>query len=247
MLLKEKKALVTGGSRGIGKSIVTRFLEEGAEVYFISTKESPFYGEMEETAKASGTKVHWYGGDVSDEKGITAVVEKILEDAGELDILVNNAGITRDGLSFRMPSEDWEKVLRVNLFSAFYVTKPISMKMVRNRKGSIINISSVTGVMGNAGQINYSSSKAGLIGFTKTLARETASRGIRVNAVAPGFIATDMTDAINEKAKEGLKTQIPMGRVGEAKEVADTVVFLASDLSTYISGQVLGVDGGMGM
>jgi len=247
MLLKGKKALVTGGSRGIGKAIVTRFLEEGAEVFFISTKASPHFTEMEETAQKAGTKVHWYAGDVSNEAEITAVVNQILEDAGDLDILVNNAGITRDGLSFRMPSADWEAVLRTNLFSAFYISKPVSMKMIRSRKGSIINISSVTGVLGNAGQINYSSSKAGLIGFTKTLARETASRGVRVNAVAPGFIATDMTDAINENAREGLKGQIPLGRVGNPDEVANTVVFLASDMSTYITGQVLGVDGGMGM
>jgi len=247
MLLKGKKALVTGGSRGIGKAIVTRFLQEGAEVWFVSTKESPFFGEMEATAKASGTAVHWHAGNVADEEGITAVVNKILEEAGELDILVNNAGITRDGLSFRMSSADWDAVMKTNLYSAFYISKPVSMKMIRARKGSIINISSVTGILGNAGQLNYSSSKAGLIGFTKTLARETASRGVRVNAVAPGFIATDMTDAINENAKEGLKGQIPLGRVGNPDEVADAVVFLASDLSTYITGQVLGVDGGMGM
>ena len=247
MLLKGKKALVTGGSRGIGKAIVTRFLEEGADVYFISTKESPYFSEMEKTAKASGTTVKWFGADVSNEEEVTSAVNAIIEEAGELDILVNNAGITRDGLSFRMSSEDWEKVMRVNLFSAFYVSKPVSMKMVRSKKGSIINISSVTGVIGNAGQINYSSSKAGLIGFTKTLARETATRGIRVNALAPGYIATDMTEAINDKAKDALKTMIPMGRVGQAEEIADACVFLASDMSAYITGQVIGIDGGMGM
>ncbi|MBI9102948.1 MAG: 3-oxoacyl-[acyl-carrier-protein] reductase [Spirochaetales bacterium] len=247
MLLKGKKALVTGGSRGIGKAIVTRFLNEGAEVYFISTKESPYIAEMEEAAKASGTAVHWYGADVSNEEEITGVVNTILEEAGDLDILVNNAGITRDGLSFRMKSEDWEKVMRVNLFSAFYISKPISMKMAKARKGSIINVSSVVGVMGNAGQVNYAASKAGLIGYTKSLAKETAARGVRVNAIAPGYIETEMTEAMNDKAKDGLKAMIPMGRGGSAEEVANTIVFLASDLSTYITGQVLGIDGGMGM
>lgn len=247
MMLKGKKALVTGGARGIGKTIVSRFLEEGAEVYFIDLNESPFFAEMEETAKAAGTSVHWYGADVSNEEEITKVVNTIIEEAGELDILVNNAGITRDGLSFRMKSEDWDMVMKVNLFSAFYITKPVSMKMVKNKKGSIINMASIVGVIGNAGQVNYSASKAGLIGYTKSLARETATRGIRVNAIAPGFIGTDMTNALSEKAKDALKEKIPMGKIGDPNDIADAAVFLASDMSTYITGQVLGVDGGMGM
>ena len=247
MLLEKKKALVTGGARGIGKAIVMKLLSEGSEVFFIDLNESPHLSEMEEAAKAAGTSVHFYGADVSNEEEITGVVNRIIEEAGEIDILVNNAGITRDGLSFRMPSKDWDSVIKVNLYSAFYISKPISMKMAKNRRGSIINMASIVGVIGNAGQVNYAASKAGLIGYTKSLAKETAGRGVRVNAIAPGFIETSMTDALSDKAKDALKENIPMGRIGSADDIANTVLFLASDLSTYITGQVIGVDGGMGM
>jgi 3-oxoacyl-[acyl-carrier protein] reductase len=247
MLLKGKKALITGGSRGIGKAMVTLFLEQGADVAYISTKESPHKAEMEEAAARGGGKVSWYQGNVADESAITETVNRILEETGGLDILVNNAGITRDGLSFRMPAEDWDEVLKVNLYSAFYICKPVSRAMIKARKGSIINMASVVGIIGNAGQINYSASKAGLIGLTKSLAREVASRGVRVNAIAPGYIATDMTDAINEGAQKALQEKIPMARIGSAEEVAGTALFLASDFSTYVTGQVLGVDGGLGM
>ncbi|MDR1893829.1 MAG: 3-oxoacyl-[acyl-carrier-protein] reductase [Spirochaetales bacterium] len=247
MILKGKKALVTGGSRGIGQAIVSQFLREGAEVYFISTRESEFMAEMEEIAGAAGSRVYRRAGDVSDEPGITAVVQGILEESGGLDILVNNAGITRDGLSFRMSGEDWDRVIRTNLSSVFYVTKPVSAAMIRARRGSIINISSISGITGNPGQINYASAKAGIIGYTKTLAKEAASRGVRVNAIAPGLIATEMSGKINEGAKEALKARIPLGRLGLPEEVAAAAVFLASEAAGYITGHVLKVDGGLGI
>ena len=247
MLLKDKIAVVTGGSRGIGKSIVERFLKEGAAVISVSLTESSHSKELEETAAKSGGIYLWKQGDVSEETAMTALADEIIKEKGRIDSLVNNAGITRDGLVFRMSASDWEQVLKTNLTSAFLLSRPIARQMVKQRSGSIINISSVVGLRGNAGQTNYSASKAGLIGFTKSLAKETASRGIRVNAVAPGFIETSMTDKLPEEAKKMLETQIPMNRIGKPEEVADAVLFLASDLSLYITGQVLGVDGGMGM
>ena len=247
MLLKDKIAVVTGGSRGIGKSIVERFLKEGAAVISVSLTESSHSQELEETAAESGGTYLWKQGDVTDEAAMTSLADEIIKEKGRIDILVNNAGITRDGLVFRMSASDWEQVLKTNLTSAFLLSRPIARQMVKQRSGSIINISSVVGLRGNAGQTNYSASKAGLIGFTKSLAKETASRGIRVNAVAPGFIETSMTDKLPEEAKKMLETQIPMNRIGKPEEVADAVLFLASDLSLYITGQVLGVDGGMGM
>lgn len=245
MLLRNKKALVTGGSRGIGKAIVTRFLEEGAEVFIISKHKSPFHKEIVDTALAHETRFHWFPGDVSIESGITETVEAILRQAKGMDILVNNAGITRDGLSFTMSSKDWEQVIRTNLFSAFYISRPITLKMIRQKGGSIINISSVSGILGNIGQVNYSSSKGGMIGFTKSLARETASRGIRVNAIAPGYIETEMTRQIKKRSRDRFRSMIPMGRAGSPNDVANSAVFLASDLSSYITGHVLGVDGGV--
>lgn len=247
MLLKGKKALVTGGSRGIGKAIVCRFLEEGADVWFISTKESPFVAEMREKADANSCRLCWKQGNVADETAITQTVADILTEAENIDILVNNAGVTRDGLSFRMSSEAWQEVIQVNLSSAFYVTRPIVRKMVSRKAGSIINLSSIVGLVGNPGQVNYAASKAGLIGFTKSLAKETASRRVRVNALAPGFIDSDMTAKLPEKAKSALLDQVPCGRLGQAAEVADSAVFLASDMASYITGHVLQVDGGLAM
>lgn len=247
MLLEGKTALVTGGSRGIGKEIVTRFLEEGADVWYVSTRESPHGTEMEELAKTLGRKITWKQGDVGDEERVNNLVKEVLEEASTLDILVNNAGITRDGLIFRMSRDDWEQVMKINLESAFLFCRPIARQMVKQKKGSIINVSSVVGVRGNGGQCNYSASKAGLIGLTKSLAKEIASRGIRVNALAPGFIETSMTESLGEEIKKKLAEEIPMGRIGGPKDVADTAVFLASDLSCYITGQVIGIDGGMGM
>ena len=243
--MKGKKILVTGGSRGIGKEIVACFLEEGADVHFISTSPSPHMEELETLAAEKGGSVTWHQGSVADEEQMTAIVEPLAKDG--LDVLVNNAGITRDGLIFRMSTEQWEEVLKVNLTSAFILSRIVASQMIRKRSGAIINMSSVVGVMGNAGQCNYAASKAGLIGLTKSLAREVAGRGVRVNAIAPGFIETDMTSKLPEKVLEEYKTKIPLGRMGSGRDIAEAVLFLASDKGSYITGQVLNVDGGMVM
>ena len=247
MLIEGKKALVTGGARGIGKEIVTAFLREGASVYFIDLQESEYMGEYEALAAKTGQTVVFKAGNVADEEEITAVVNEIIKESGGIDILVNNAGITRDNLAFRMSSKEWNDVLSINLSSAFYISKVIARQMAKQKSGSIINIASIVGVIGNAGQINYSASKAGMIGLTKSLAREIGSRGVRVNAVAPGFIKTAMTDKLNDQQKEALLSQVPLGRLGESEEVASVVLFLASDLASYISGEVIKISGGMGM
>ena len=200
---------------------------------------------MQKTADEHGGAVTFKKCDVSNETEVTAVVKEIIQETGGIDILVNNAGITRDGLVFRMPLENWEKVLTINLTSAFLVSKHFAMDMMKHRGGSIINMSSIVGVGGNPGQTNYSASKAGLIGFTKSLAKEVASRGVRVNAVAPGYIITEMTEKLSDDAKNAMLTQVPMGRGGSAEEVAKAVLFLASDLSSYVTGRVIQVDGGM--
>jgi 3-oxoacyl-[acyl-carrier protein] reductase len=247
MILKGKRAIVTGGSRGIGNAIVTAFLAEGAVVYSLSRKPADNQAELEASARSTGGALHWQSVDITKEEEITKAIEAIVAEAGGVDILVNNAGITRDGLIFRMPTADWEEVLRANLTSAFLTSRAVARTMIKQRAGAIINISSVSGIMGNAGQTNYSASKAGLIGFSKSLAWEVASRGVRVNAIAPGFIETDMTKALNEKARESLVSHIPLGRVGGPADVAALAVFLASDASAYITGQVIPVDGGLSM
>jgi 3-oxoacyl-[acyl-carrier protein] reductase len=245
MLLKGKTAIVTGGSRGIGKEIVMLFLAHGATVYFIDLMESEHLGAMESAAREAGVKVFFKQADVANEEQITAVIKEILKENEHIDILVNNAGITRDGLVFRMPLENWEKVLQVNLTSAFLASKHIAMAMMRQRSGSIINMASIVGVGGNVGQTNYSASKGGLIAFTKSLAKEVASRGVRVNAVAPGYIITEMTEKLNPEAKQAMLGVVPMGRGGTPEEVAKAVLFLASDLASYITARVIQVDGGM--
>ncbi|QEN08873.1 3-oxoacyl-[acyl-carrier-protein] reductase [Oceanispirochaeta crateris] len=243
--MKGKTVLVTGGSRGIGKEIVKLFLENEAKVHFISTSPSPYMDELQSLAEQKGTSLTWYQGDVSNEEQMTAIVEPLAKEG--LDVVVNNAGITKDGLIFRMTMEQWDQVMKVNLTSAFLVSRIAASQMIRKRKGCIINMSSVVGVMGNAGQCNYAASKAGMIGLTKSLAKEVASRGVRVNAIAPGFIDTDMTKNLSDKIMDEMKKQIPLGRTGSGREIAEAVLFLSSDKASYITGQVLNVDGGMVM
>ncbi len=238
-LLLGKVCIVTGGSKGIGRSIVDLFAREGARVFYFSRSEA-------EGDAALGS-VKWLACDVGDEAAVNAAVESVIAEAGAVDALVNNAGVTRDGLVFRMSLDDWETVVRTNLTSAFLVSRAVARHMIKRRSGSIVNVSSVVGIIGNGGQTNYSASKAGLIGFTKSLAREVGSRGVRVNALAPGFIDTSMTEKIPAEAKEKLKAGIPLGRTGTGEDVAAAALFLCSELSAYITGEVLKVDGGMGM
>ncbi|CAD7836870.1 3-oxoacyl-[acyl-carrier protein] reductase [Olavius algarvensis spirochete endosymbiont] len=244
MLLEGKKVLVTGGAQGIGKEIIMKCLREGASVHYCDFNESPFKAEME---RAGREPVIFHSADITVEEKVVALVKKVCAD-GKLDVLVNNAGITRDGMVFRMPLEQWESVIKVNLTGAFLVAREVSAFMaLKQKSGSIINMVSVVGQMGNAGQTNYSASKAGLIGFTKSLAKETAKRHVRVNAVAPGFIATAMTDKLSDEVKTEYAKAIPLGRMGVAEDVANTVLYLASDLSSYVTGQVIRVDGGLVM
>jgi 3-oxoacyl-[acyl-carrier protein] reductase len=245
MLLKGKKAIVTGGSRGIGKEIIMEFLREGAGVVFIDLNPSEFIQEMQSAAAAAGGSVSFKQADVSKPEEITKTVEEIIKETGTVDVLVNNAGITRDGLIFRMSVENWEKVLSINLTSAFLVSQVVARQMIKQRSGSIVNMASIVGVGGNAAQANYAASKAGLIGLTRSLAKEVGSRGVRVNAVAPGYIDTDMTRSLPDKSKEAFLNQIALGRPGKPEEVAKVVTFLASDMSVYVSGDVLRVDGCM--
>jgi 3-oxoacyl-[acyl-carrier protein] reductase len=252
MRLQDKKALVTGASRGIGKAITDLFLAEGAEVWGVSTKLPEDFEERctKAAEKSGGEKrgaLHWIAADLSDLAGVERIVKDALKEAGGFDALVNNAGITKDALSFRMALEDFQKVLDVNLTAAFLIARTIAADMIRKRAGSIINMSSVVGVHGNGGQANYAASKAGLIGLTKSLARETASRGVRVNAIAPGFIESDMTNAMPDATKEAMLAAVPLKRIGNPQDIAEAALFLASDSASYITGQVLSVDGGMFM
>ena len=247
MLLKGKIALITGASRGIGKAIATRFAQEGAHVAFTYLSSVEKGQALETELQQFGTTVKGYRSDASDFKAADDLVAQVVADFGTVDVVVNNAGITRDGLLLRMSEEQWDEVMRVNLKSIFNLTKAVTKTMMKARSGSIINITSVVGLTGNAGQANYAASKAGMIGFTKSVAKELGSRNVRCNALAPGFIETEMTGELNEKAIEEWKQTIPLKRGGQPEEVADAAVFLASDLSKYITGQVLQVDGGMVM
>ncbi|MFA6507237.1 MAG: 3-oxoacyl-[acyl-carrier-protein] reductase [Treponemataceae bacterium] len=242
MRLSNKKALITGASRGIGKAITDRFLAEGAEVWGLGTKEPV---DLADRVKVAGGKLHWIVADVGALDSIEKIIDAAVKESGGFDILVNNAGINKDGLSFRMSLSDWQRVIDVNLSGSFLVARTVARDMIRKRTGSIINMSSVIGIHGNGGQANYAASKAGIIGVTKSLAQEVASRGVRVNAIAPGYITTDMTDAIPEAVKEKLMDHIPLKRLGQPDDIAEATLFLASDGSTYITGQVLAVDGGM--
>lgn len=245
-ILKGKKAFITGSSRGIGNAIAALFLREGAEVWGLCTKPSAAKSALEQTAGEHGTTFHEVYADCADADALTAAVKGALAEAGGFDILVNNAGITRDGLSFRMSKADWDAVLAVNLTAVFLVSQIVSSDMIRKRCGSIINMTSIVGLHGQGGQVNYAASKAGVIGFTKSLAKEVGARGVRVNAIAPGFIETDMTAAIPDEARKNWLETIPLKRGGTGDDVAGAALFLASDLSRYVTAQVLGVDGGMG-
>lgn len=240
-------AIVTGAGRGIGEAIAKRLAAEGAKVACVSRSEANSAKVAEAINAEFPGAAKGYAVDVADKKAVEAAAAKIFADFGKVDILVNNAGITRDGLAMRMSEEDWDAVLDTNLKGAFNFIQAVMRPMLKQRSGRIVNMASVAGVMGNAGQANYSASKAGLIGLTKTLARELASRGITVNAVAPGFIKTDMTDVLPEAIKTGVVGQIPLGRFGEPEDIAAAVTFLASAEAGYITGQTLNVDGGMVM
>ena len=244
--LANQIAVVTGAGRGIGRAIALKFANEGADVVVVSrTQENS--EKVAAEIRALGRKAWAHAVDVADAAAVSAAAEKILAEAGKVDILVNNAGVTRDGLLMRMSDADWDTVLNTNLKGAFLVTKAFSRAMIKARTGRIINISSVIGLIGNAGQSNYAASKAGLIGFTQSVAREFASRGITVNAIAPGFIETDMTAELNEALRAEILKKIPLGNLGQADDIAAAVLYLASASGRYVTGQVLTVDGGMVM
>ena len=239
-------AVVTGGGRGIGRAIALKLAAEGADVVCVSrTAENS--DKVAAEVRALGRKAWAHAADVSDGAGVAALVEKILTETLRVDILVNNAGVTRDGLLVRMSEGDWDTVLDTNLKGAFLFTKALARAFMKQRSGRIINIASVVGLIGNAGQCNYAASKAALLGFTKSVARELASRGVLVNAIAPGFVETDMTSVLNEQVKSELLKSIPLGSFGQPEDIANAAVFLASPAARYITGQVLTVDGGMVM
>ena len=246
MELKGKIALVTGAAQGIGRAIALLLAQKGADIV-ISDINLEKAEEMAKEIEALGRKAMAIKVDVANTNDVERMVEAILERFGQIDILVNNAGIARDKLILRMTEEDWDSVLNVNLKGTFNCTKAVIKHMSKQRKGKIVNIASVVGEMGNVGQANYSASKAGVIGFTKTIAREFAQRGINVNAIAPGYIETPMTEALTEKVKEELRCMIPMERLGRPEDVAQAVLFLVSEASSYITGQVLNVNGGIYM
>ena len=236
-------ALITGAGRGIGKTIAIKLAESGLDIAIADM--NPVSDDVLREIKEYGTKCLAFQLDVTDFETVESVVKKIIDETGGIHILVNNAGITQDNLFMRMKPEQWSQVIDVNLNGVFHVTKAVIRTMVKQHSGRIINISSVVGFSGNPGQVNYSSTKSGLIGFTKSLSREVGTRGITVNAVAPGFINTAMTQALNESQQQAILSQIPLGRMGEAEDIANAVIFLASDEASYITGTVLHVNGGM--
>ncbi len=242
MSLTGKVAVVTGGGRGIGKAIAMRLAQDGAKVAIWDLAD---HEHVADELRAHQTEAAFVAVNVTDSDSVAQAVEETIAQLGSVDILVNNAGITKDSLLMRMDEAQWDAVLNVNLKGAYLCSKAVLRTMIKNRFGRIVNIASVVGLMGNPGQTNYAASKAGLIGFSKSLAREVASRGITVNVVAPGFIASEMTDALNEKQREALLSQIPMGEIGRAEDIADGVWFLSADVSRYITGQVLNINGGL--
>jgi 3-oxoacyl-[acyl-carrier protein] reductase len=249
-LLKAKKALVTGGTAGIGREIAVAFVKQGADVAIFGTNEERSARVLQEMEGARLTPQQRFDSfivDVSNKASVDKVVQELLAAWSHIDILVNNAGITRDGLLMRMSEEDWDQVIDINLKSVYNLCQALVRPMLKAKGGKIINISSIVGLTGNAGQANYAASKSGMIGFTKALAQELAKRGICVNCIAPGFIQTAMTDVLTEEQKGEILKKIPMGRVGNPQDIANAAVFLASNLSDYVTGQVLTVDGGMVM
>jgi 3-oxoacyl-[acyl-carrier protein] reductase len=244
-LLEGKTAVVTGASRGIGRSIALKFASEGADVAFSDIRYDEQAESLEKEIAALGQKAKGYASDASSFEDSEKFINEVLKDFGKVDILVNNAGVTRDNLMLRMSEQDWDLVLTINLKSAFNLTKAVQRTMLKQRSGSIINMSSVVGVSGNAGQANYAASKAGMIGFTKSIAQEFGSRSIRCNAIAPGFIETEMTAKLPDDVRNDWINQIPLKRGGKPEDVADVATFLASELSSYVTGQVIQVCGGM--
>ena len=247
MHLDGKTALITGASRGIGRAIAIRLASEGAAVAINYAGNAKAAEEVKSIIEAAGGKVMLVQADVSSAESVDAMIKEVVEAFGGIDILVNNAGITRDGLLMRMKEEDWDAVINTNLKGVFYCTKAVSKLMMKKRAGRIVNMASVVGLTGNAGQANYAAAKAGVIGFSKTMAKELASRGITVNMVAPGYIDTDMTAVLSESVRETMVSGIPLGRAGTPEDVANAVLFLVSDDASYITGQVINVDGGMVM
>ena len=247
MRFEKQVAVVTGAGRGIGHAIALRLANEGARIASVSRSEANAQRTAGEINAARADAAKAYAVDVSDHAAVQQTSARILHDFGRIDILVNNAGVTRDGLSLRMSIENWETVIDTNLKGAFSFAQAVMRSMIKQRSGRIINISSISGLTGNAGQSNYAASKAGLIGLTKSLARELASRGITVNAIAPGFIVTDMTEVLSDQVKEAILSRIPLGKFGEGEDIAAAVAFLAAPEAKYITGQVLTVDGGMVM
>lgn len=245
--LKGKTCLVTGGSRGIGKAIALQLAEYGADVALTYARSAEAAEAVVKEIESLGSKAMAIQADAVDFDAAVSTIDKVVKTWEKLDVLVNNAGITRDNLILRMSEEQWDEVITTNLKSIFNYSKAAARPMMKNRGGSVINVSSVVGLNGNAGQANYAASKAGIIGFTKSYAKELASRNVRANVVAPGYILTDMTGELADKILDGIKEATPLGRAGEVKEVAGLVAFLASDLSSYITGEVIRVDGGMAM
>lgn len=244
-LLEGKTALVTGASKGIGRAIAHRFAEEGANVAFTYLSSVEKGQALEKELEEKGVKAKGYRSDASDFNAAHELIDGVVADFGSLDILVNNAGITKDNLLLRIGESDWDDVINVNLKSCFNTVKAATKTMMKQRSGSIINMTSVVGLKGNAGQANYAASKAGILGFTKSVALELGSRGVRSNAIAPGFIETEMTDKLDEKTVQGWRDAIPLKRGGSPEDVANACVFLGSDMSAYITGQTIQVDGGM--